>query len=139
MNKWGYFKRMRIVLLSFILSCSEETIKIDHTNSLEVGNAFIKSSLNGDFKNISQFYIQNKNSDAYLQLINLNYANKNREERKLLRTASVIIDEFNTTKNDTNILYFHTSLDSTKKEIYLIKENMNWKILIKSNTQLIYD
>ena len=133
------FSLLSCFVFFIIFSCSDQTIKTDFTNSLEVGNTFIKATLNGDFKNINQLYIPNKNSDTYLKLINLNYSNKNREERKLLRTSSIVIDEFNTTKVDTNILYFHTSLDSTKKTIYLIKENNNWKILINTNTKLIYD
>ena len=127
-----YFIIILLVVLSF--QCTTNNEKNDLENPLELGTNFLRLILNGDFEKANQFLYLDSNSSAYINKTKLEYSQKNREERKLGKMASIIVDEFKENSQDTNTLFFHTSLVDNKDSLLLIKSNTIWKIKLFNKT-----
>lgn len=122
-----------VFLASFILlsGCLGNSEYQKPADPLEAGREFIRFALDGDMRK-AKLYILNEGPNYRLfENIEKKYAAESPEEKDSFKSASIIINKFQSLDDSTAIINYSNSFKKENSEIKLVKINGEWWIDFK--------
>jgi hypothetical protein len=125
-------KKIFAVLLSviFICSCNNETEKRPET-ALDTGRAFIRASLDGDFKTTEKLLLKDTQNLQLFESYKMYYERMNAEKKKNYKSASYEINKYLDVDDSTTIINYSNSYMNKPIEIKVVRKDKQWFIDFK--------
>jgi hypothetical protein len=118
--------------LLFFLSCNNHNVEYKEANSaLDAGREFIDACLKGDFVKADYYMLQDDENKKYLQKIEREYREKDRDGRGQYREASINIAEIDNPKEEITIINYSNSYDKIGHKLKIIEKSNKWLVDFK--------
>jgi len=101
------------------------------TSALEAGREFIDACLKGDFVKAAFYMIQDEQNKNFLQKIEREYREKDRDGRRQYREASINIAEIDNPTETITIINYSNTFDKIGHKIKVIQQNNKWLVDFK--------
>jgi len=122
-------------LLMFILSCNNSDKPAEEKRSvtdIDAARNFLEAALKGDFKDASNYMLQDSTNTGYLFYTEEKYKPQTPEEKRELKEASLHFYEPTRRPNDsTTILIFSNSYKNDKDTLKIVRQQGTWLVDLK--------
>jgi hypothetical protein len=125
---------MKYLLLAIVLitaSCKSSNSYQEANSALDAGREFIDASLKGDFAKAYFYMLQNAENKQFLDKIETDYRQKDRDGREQFRQASINIGEITEITDKVTIINYSNSFDKIGRKIKVVYENNKWVVDFK--------
>ena len=127
----------RILFLATIItiatSCNQTETKRP-TIAIEVGNSFIRATLNGDFKTAESLLYSDSLNTAFFNTYTRSYEAQPKEKKDAYKKANYTINTFTEINDTVNIIDYSNSFMKQNQKIKLIKKAAQWSVDFKYTT-----
>jgi len=124
-------KILTIVLsLALFISCNNEKENKPAT-ALDTGRAFIRASLNGDFKTAEQLLLKDTLNMQLFESYKMTYERLPAEKKKNYKDASYDINKYLDLDDSTTIINYSNSYMNKPMEIKIVRRNKEWSVDFK--------
>ena len=104
-------------------------------NGLDAGREFIDACYKGDFER-ARFYMLPEDSNAvFLKKNETAFREKDKEQRQLLRLASINIKLVTEPNDSTVLMEYSNSADTASQKLYVLRQNNQWLVDYKKSFQ----
>lgn len=125
-------KRILVFSLLCLAACSPVSKEYPVAeNGFDAGREFIDACLKGDFEKAAFYMLKDSVNSGYLKNIESLYRKNNREGRQQLREASINIREVDDLNQDSSIINYNNSFDTTAHKVKVIRKNGQWLVDLK--------
>ena len=127
-----------LLLIMLGLACGSDQSDLKANNALEGGRYFIENCMKGDFKKAKLFLLDNPSNKTYFDSLSSHYFSLDKEQRQLLREASIQVNEIINIDSTHGSFSYQNSLDKTPQKIMVVATPEGWKVDLQySYTQKI--
>ena len=125
-------KKMLAFLLSITLvySCNNEK-ENRPTTALDTGRAFIRASLDGDFKTTQELLLKDTQNIQLFESYKMLYERMPAEKKKNYKSASYEINKYLDMDDSTTIINYSNSYMNKPMEIKVVRRDKVWSIDFK--------
>ena len=119
-----------ITLVLFLFSCGRESEK--PSTALDTGSAFIRASLDGDFKSAESLLLSDTQNLQFFETYKVYYEEKIEKEKKAqYKNASFEINKYLELDDSTTIINYSNQYMVKPMEIKVVRKDNEWKIDFK--------
>jgi hypothetical protein len=122
-----------IFILLFAAACKEKEIKRP-TNAMDVGNTFIRATLDGDFKNAEVLVYKDSANSEFFQAFKRTFESFPADKKAVFKNANYTINSFTETNDSVNIIDYSNDYLKQSQKIKLIKKAATWSVDFKYTT-----
>lgn len=116
----------------FILTgCGNKEDYLKPDDPLEAGREFIRFALDGDMRKAKAYILPDADNKRLFENIEQKYTAETQEERNNYKSASIIINKFQSLNDSTSIINFSNSYKKQNSEIKLVKKDNEWWVDFK--------
>jgi hypothetical protein len=125
-------KKYLLIALSACLlaACTTKKDAAPQT-ATDTGTAFIRASLDGDFKTIETLLLNDTTNHQLFESYRSTYNNWPEERKKKYKAASYEINKMEDINDSTAIINYSNSYMNKPMEIKLVRENKKWAVDFK--------
>jgi len=125
-------KKILAIILSVVLlySCNTDEKKRPST-ALDTGRAFIRASLDGDFKTTEELLLKDTQNLELFESYKKLYERMPAENKKNYKSASYEINKYLDVDDSTTIINYSNSYMNKPMEIKVVRRNKQWCIDFK--------
>ncbi len=120
-----------ILTILFSVACKNSSSYQDASSALDAGREFIDASLKGDFAKAYFYMLQDADNKQFLDKIETEYRQKDRDGREQFRQASINIGEITDVTNKETIINYSNSYDKIGRKIKVVYLNNKWVVYFK--------
>ena len=113
--------------LCLLFSCNDSK-RAEPTSAIEVGSAFIRASLDGDFKEASRFLLNEKQNLELFSSYENYYQRLPADIRNKYKSSSYKVNEYSELNDTTAILNYSNDFMKQPMELKVVRKNEAWKI-----------
>ena len=129
---------MRQIIIIFLLmacinSCTQTESKRP-TTAMEVGNSFIRATLDGDFKNAAALMYNDSANNEIFEAFKRSFEAFSKDKKASYKNASYTVNSFTEINDSTSILDYSNTFMKQKQKIKLIKKAAQWSVDFKYTT-----
>lgn len=125
---------MRFILFVFLFmlgACKNSSSYAEPASALDAGREFIDASLKGDFAKAYYYMLQSADNKQFLDKIETDYRQKDRDGREQYRQASINIGEITEITDKETIINYSNSYDKIGHKIKIVFINNKWQVDFK--------
>jgi hypothetical protein len=126
----------RILILATIIfttACTQKETKRP-TAAMDVGNTFIRATLDGDFKNAEALIYKDSANTEFFETFIRTFEGFTKDKKASFKNASYIINSYTSVNDSTNIIDYSNSFMKQNQKIKLIKKANIWCVDFKYTT-----
>jgi hypothetical protein len=123
-------KFLGLLIIISISSCFNNT-NIRPTSSTETGTAFIRATLDGNFKDAETLLLKDDQNTAMFESYKTFYNRLPAEKKQAYKQASYIINTLTEPNDSTTIINYSNSYMKQPMAIKIIKRNNAWSVDFK--------
>ena len=125
-------KKILTIFLAVVVvySCSDEKEKRPET-AMDTGRAFIRASLDGDFKTTEELILKDSQNVQQFALYKRYYERMSAENKKNYKAASYEINKYLDLDDSTTIINYSNSFMNKPMEIKVVRQHKIWSIDFK--------
>lgn len=120
-----------LIAILFSVACKSSSSYQDASNALDAGREFIDASLKGDFAKAYFYMLQDAENKQFLDKIETDYRQKDRDGREQFRQASINIGEITDVTDKETIINYSNSYDKIGRKIKVVYQNNKWVVDFK--------
>lgn len=120
-----------MIAILFSVACKSSSSYQDASNALDAGREFIDASLKGDFAKAYFYMLQDAENKQFLDKIETDYRQKDRDGREQFRQASINIGEITDITDKETIINYSNSYDKIGRKIKVVYQNNKWVVDFK--------
>ena len=124
-------KRSAIALLALILITACHQKDEYPQDATETGRAFIRASLNGDFKDAERYLLQDTQNAQLFDSYKTYYERLPAEKKNGYKDAAYTINKYSDLNDSTSIINYSNSFMNKPMEIKVVRVNKTWKVDFK--------
>ncbi|MEO6489361.1 MAG: hypothetical protein ABIO04_05410 [Ferruginibacter sp.] len=124
-------EKLTLVLLCTMLFAACEDKKEKPETALDTGRAFIRASLNGDFKTAETLLLKDTPNMQLFESYKLLFNRLPAEKKKNYKSASYTINKYLDVDDTTTIINYSNSYMNKPMEIKVVRKNKEWSIDFK--------
>ena len=118
---------------TFIISCTQTETKRP-TAAMEVGNSFIRATLDGDFKNAAALLYNDSANNEIFDAFKRSFEAFPADKKASYKNASYTVNSFTEINDSTSILDYSNTFMKQNQKIKLIKKAAQWSVDFKYTT-----
>jgi hypothetical protein len=126
-------KKYLALLIIILAACTQQETKRP-TASMDVGNTFIRATLDGDFKNAEVLLYKDSANTEFFEAFKRTFEAFTKEKKASFKNASYIINSYTAVNDSTNIIDYSNSFMKQNQKIKLIKKAATWSVDFKYTT-----
>ena len=127
------YKILCCAVLTFLLSCAEDTKLTPAQDAEEAGTRFIRASLDGDYARARFYLLKDSTNLLLIKQQEINYDQLSAETKRNNREASIRPIEIKPENDSTTLYkYYHTSNTRDTTTIRITREKGQWLVDLKS-------
>jgi hypothetical protein len=112
---------------AFLIGCSEEEPRPE--DALGTGRLFIRSLLDGEFKEADRLLYQDSFNQVALKEFESVYRKRiSSKEKTASKKAAILIHQVENVNDSVAIIYYSSSLQQQKKPLRIIRKNGIWQV-----------
>ncbi len=123
-----------ILFVIFATSCTQQTETKRPTNAMEVGNTFIRATLDGDFKNAEALVYKDSANAEFFQAFKRTFEAFPTDKKTAFKNANYTINNFAEINDSVNIIDYSNDYLKQSQKIKLIKKAATWSVDFKYTT-----
>lgn len=123
-------KFLLLLMIIFISSCFNNT-NIRPTTSTETGTAFIRATLDGNFKDAETLLLKDDQNTAMFESYKAFYNRLPTEKKEAYKKASYTINTLTEPNDSTSIINYSNSYMKQPMDIKIIKRENTWSVDFK--------
>lgn len=124
---------LQLLIVLIAASCTQQETKRP-TAAMEVGNTFIRATLDGDFKNAEALLYKDSANTEFFQAFKRTFEAFPADKKTAFKNASYIINSFTEINDSTDIIDYSNSFMKQNQKIKLIKKAAQWSVDFKYTT-----
>jgi hypothetical protein len=128
-------KKIVFIISIFFLveSCTDNAPKRP-TTALDTGREFIRTTLDGDFKNAEILLYKDSLNTEFFETYKRTFNKLTAEKKAGYQKADIIVNSFTEINDSTSILDYSNNFMNQPTKIKLIKQANNWMVDFKYTT-----
>ena len=119
--------------MACINSCTQTESKRP-TTAMEVGNSFIRATLDGDFKNAAALMYNDSANNEIFEAFKRSFEAFSKDKKASYKNASYTVNSFTEINDSTSILDYSNTFMKQNQKIKLIKKAAQWSVDFKYTT-----
>jgi hypothetical protein len=126
-------KKYLALIIIVLAACTQQETKRP-TAAMDVGNTFIRATLDGDFKNAEALVYKDSANTEFFEAFKRTFEGFDKNKKASFKNASYIINSFTAINDSTNIIDYSNSFMKQNQIIKLIKKAATWSVDFKYTT-----
>ncbi len=124
-------KYLLFACVLFLGACKNSSSYSEPASALDAGREFIDASLKGDFVKANFYMLQDASNKQFLDKIETDYRQKDRDGREQYRQASINIGEITEITDKETIINYSNSYDKIAYKLKVVFSNNKWQVDFK--------
>jgi len=120
------------LFLQFFSACTNGTDENSSEDDLGTARAFIRSALDGNYKNAETLIIPDSTNTQYLDIFKRNYKDRmTKEDKKGYKESSINIHNVAKINDSTTVVRYSNSFKKKQDSVKVVRTNGKWLVDFK--------